>query len=62
MAVRTAVLLPSAALAVMLGIVFVVNMHRYGWIGAVGGIVLLAGGIALGIRVFKQPPKEIFRS
>ena len=40
MAVRTAVRLPSAAMAVMLGIVFVVNIHRYGWIGAVGGILL----------------------
>lgn len=44
--------LPSAALAVMLGVVFVVNMHRYGWVGAVGGIALIAGGVALGIRSF----------
>ena len=46
--------LPSAALATMLGIVYVVNAHRFGWIGIAAGVVLIAGGIYLGIASFRS--------
>lgn len=45
--------LPAAALAVMLGLVLVVNAHIFGWPGVVGGIALGAGGIGLGVRCFR---------
>ncbi len=48
--------LPSAALAVMLGVVFAVNTHRYGWVGVLGGVALIAGGVLLGLRCFGVAP------
>lgn len=50
---RTVPGLPAAALAVMVGIVLVVNVHVYGGPGVVAGVLLAAAGIALGIYCFR---------
>ena len=49
---RTLPGLPVSALAVMVGIVLVINVHVYGALGAVAGVILSAAGIALGIHSF----------
>ena len=44
--------LPLAALAVMFGVVLMVNVRHYGWLAASGGFVLCAVGLALAVRCF----------
>ncbi|WP_419163277.1 hypothetical protein [Candidatus Palauibacter sp.] len=56
MGIRTVVGLPAAALGTMIGLVLLANAHLYGWPGAVGGVVLAAAGIALGLRCFRGAP------
>ncbi len=46
--------LPLAALAVMLGVVLMVNVRHYGWLAASGGFVLCAVGLALAVRCFRS--------
>lgn len=46
------ILLPVAAAAVMMGIVFITNAHRYGALGVIAGVVLAIGGILLGRKAF----------
>ena len=51
--VRTVLGLPAAALATMVGIVLVINAHVYGWPGVIGGLLLAAAGVALGVHCFR---------
>ena len=51
---RVVVGLPAASLAVMLGIVFIVNASRYGPLGVVGGVALTVSGLLLGRRCFRS--------
>lgn len=51
--IRTVLGLPASALATMVGIVLVINAHVYGWPGVVGGLLLAAAGVALGVHCFR---------
>ena len=53
--------LPAAALAVMVGVVLVVNAHLFGWPGVAGGVALGAGGIALGVYCFRPRSSDTNR-
>ena len=59
--VRTVLGLPAAALATMVGIVLVINAHVYGWPGVVGGLLLAAAGVALGVHCFRADSSAVPR-
>ncbi|MXW67779.1 MAG: hypothetical protein F4Z72_12375 [Gemmatimonadales bacterium] len=59
--VRTVLGLPAAALATMVGVVLVINAHVYGWPGVVGGLLLAAAGVALGVHCFRADSSAVPR-
>ena len=59
--IRIVLGLPAAALAVMVGIVLVINAHVYGWPGVVGGLLLAAAGGALGVHCFRADSSAVPR-
>jgi len=59
--IRIVLGLPAAALAAMVGIVLVINAHEYGWPGVVGGLLLAAAGVALGVHCFRADSSAVPR-
>lgn len=44
--------------AVMFGLVLAANVPRYGLLGLLGGLALLAGGVILATRLLQQPSSK----
>ena len=55
---RVVVGLPAASLAVMLGIVFIVNASRYGPLAVVAGVASTALGLVIGRRCFRTTDRH----